>query len=570
MRISQTQVVHTDVLIIGGGGAGLKAAIEARERGARTTIVSLSRVGYGSNTAISGAGFAVASSTGRRGDSPESHLRDTVAGGYYVNDPSLVEIMVRDAERQRDALERFGADYATGRSSPWIKLSFNPGHSRDRLVYCRTPLGTDLTLPLRRYAMLNGVEFVEGLLVTRLLKHRESVVGAVCLDAHGGITAIAAPATVLSTGGAGQAYSRTDNTAGSTGDGYALAYEAGAILQDMEFVQFYPVSLGMGSPAVFYECLLRETGGRLVNSVGEDIVSKYGLDDRMLLTRDRLSQAIASEIESGLAPEGKAVLDLSEVPPEKIEALRPVLPKAARRGERCLPVAPTAHFIMGGVRIDERTRTSVPGLYAAGEVTAGIHGANRLSGNALTELWVFGTIAGREAAADAEEANRKRFPEEAVAAEAQRLAALREQGTPVEELRRRLKEIMWEEAGVVRNGKGLEGTIDTLSELQEPARRISVAGPRDLREALKLTNTLKVSEMICRAALYRCESRGAHYRSDQPEQDDERWLRNVLIAADGERMLLTTEPVSSSRSRSASTPASSSRSNWSDGGCCRG
>ena len=321
---------------------------------------------------------------------------------------------------------------------------------------------------------------------------------------------------------------------------------------------------------MFYECLLRETGGRLINSVGEDIVGKHALDDRMLLTRDRLSRAVASEIDSGLASEGKVVLDLSEVPPEKIEALRPVLPKAALRGERRLPVAPTAHFIMGGVRIDERTRTSVPGLYAAGEVTAGIHGANRLSGNALTELWVFGTIAGREAAADAEEANRKRFPEEAVAAEVERLAALREQGTPVEELRRRLKETMWEEAGVVRNGKGLERAIDVLSELQERARGISVAGPRDLRDAVKLANTLKASEMICRAALYRCESRGAHYRSDRPQQDNERWLRNIRIAADGARMLLTAEPAVSPRSRSARTPAGSSRSGWPDGCSCHG
>ena len=569
MRISQTQVLHTDVLVIGGGGAGLKAAVEARERGARVTIVSQSRVGYGSNTAISGTGFAVVPAAGRRGDSPESHSRDTLAGGYYVNDPSLVELMVRSAERQRDALERFGVDYATARSCPWTRLTFAPGHSHDRLVYCRTPLGTDLTLPLRRFALLNSVEFVEGVLVTRLLKHRESVVGAVCLDAHGRISAIAAPATVLAAGGVGQAYSRTDNTAGSTGDGYVLAYEAGAVLQDMEFVQFHPLSLGRGAPALFYECLLGQTGGKLVNSLGEDIVSKHALDDRMLVTSDRLSRAIAVEIESGRGQDGNVVLDLSEVPPEKIDALQPVLPKAARRGERRLRVAPTAHFLMGGVRIDERTRTSVPGLYTAGEVTAGIHGANRLSGNALTDLWVFGTVAGREAAADAEEANRKRFPVEAVAAEAERLAALREEGTPVDELRRPLTEIMWEKAGPSRAAKGLERALDTVSELQARARRISVARPRDLRDAVKLANLLKVSEMICRAALCRCESRGAHYRCDQPEQDDECWLRNILIAADGERMRLTAEPAGSSRGRPAKTPAGSSRSGGDEGCRCR-
>lgn len=549
MKLSVLNIITTDVLIIGGGGAGLRAAIEARKNGVEVLVVSQSRVGYGSNTTISGGAFTAAlyHSKNRRNlpDSGKQHLADTIKGGYFLNDQALAEIMVSGSEQQVEDLYRFGVRYTTSRDSPWITLSLDPGHSRTRMVYGQNSFGTDFTIPLRQYALRKGVKFLEGILVTKLLKQRDRLVGAVGIDTRGQVFVFTVSAVILATGGLGQVYLRNDNTAGTTGDGYTLAYDAGAILQDMEFVQFYPTSLGTGTQAVFYECFLLETGGRLLNSRGEDVIVKYGLANPMLLTRDRLSLAIAKELISGPGLEGSVTLDLKEVSEDKMKMLRPILPKPALRGEHQFFVAPTVHFQMGGVKINERAETSVSGLYAAGEVCAGIHGANRLSGNALTEVWVFGAIAGREAAKSTKLTKRERLPEDVITAEEKRLQEIASGhgGEIIETLRHFLKETMWYRAGIIRDAGSLKQALDDLADLKEQYHRISVADGRGLQRALKLSNMLMVSEMICRAALSRTESRGAHYRRDCPEPDNSRWLCNVLLTKRDDQMALSTEPV---------------------------
>jgi len=553
MKLESPNTISTDVLIIGGGGAGLRAGIEAKEHGVDVLIVSHSRVGYGSNTAISGGGFAaVLSSSENSGDSQDSseqHWLDTIVGGCFLNDQSLAEVMVRGAEQQVEDLYRFGVRYTTAQASPWIALGIDPGHSHLRVIYSQNYFGIDFTLPLRQHALRQGVKFLEGIVITKLLKERDKMVGAMGVNVRGEVFVFMASTVILVTGGLGQVCLRTDNAAGATGDGYALAYEAGAVIQDMEFVQFYPVSLGAGTPALFYECLLLEPGGRLLNCRGEDIVAKHCLADPMLLTRDRLSLAIAKELVSGLGYEDRVVLDLTQVKADKMELLRLLLPKTALRGEQRFLVAPTAHFQMGGVKINEKAETSVPGLYAAGEVCAGIHGANRLSGNALTELWVFGTIAGREAARNAKEMERALLPGDVIAAEVRRLqqVASKQNGETVKALRQSLKETMWHRAGVIRDAQGLKCALEQIASLKERCRSISVADGQGLQRALKLSNMLTVSEMICRAALYRNESRGAHYRHDCPGQDNENWLCNVLLRKKDEQMALGIEPVKLTR-----------------------
>jgi succinate dehydrogenase/fumarate reductase flavoprotein subunit len=413
------------------------------------------------------------------------------------------------------------------------------------MVYGQTFFGTDFTFPLRRYALAQGVEFLEGILITRLLKDRGSVVGAMGIDNQGGAVAFAAPAVVLATGGLGQVYSRTDNTGGSTGDGYVLAFDAGAVLQDMEFVQFYPVCQGLGTPALYYENLLFGAEGRLLNSQGEDIVEKHGLAGPMSMTRDRLSLAIGKELAAGEGLEGRVVLDLGELPPNRMEVLRPVLPKAALKGERRLLVAPAVHFQMGGVKISGHAETSVPGLYAACEVCAGVHGANRLSGTALTEAWVFGAIAGREAARRAKETDAGSLPPDEVAAEMERLQALatRRDGVTAKMMQRSLRDSMWNKAGIVRDARSLSQALDEIAGLRARFDDMQVGEGRMPQSVVRLGNMLAVSEMICRAALFRDESRGAHYRRDCPEQNDADWLRNVVIAKKDGKMSLTTERV---------------------------
>jgi len=553
VKLEFPENITTDVLVIGGGGAGLRAAIEARGHGVDVLIVSESRIGYGSNTSISGGIFATVRGYSKRQegcvDSPELHLRDTICGGYFINDQSLAEVMVRGAGQQFEDLSRFGVEYTDTRASPWIALSVDPGHSCLRLVYGRNAFGTDFTFPMRRYALERGIRFLEGVLITRIMKKGSRVVGAIGIDAYGKALAFTAPVVILASGGSAQVYSRTDNAAGAAGDGYTLAYDAGAVIQDMEFVQFYPTALGMGTPALYYECLLLEVGGKLLNNLGEDIVAKHGIDTPMLLTRDRVSLAVAKEIASGMDYEGKIVLDITGVSEEMEKVLWPILPKTARTGERRFLVAPVSHFQLGGVKINQSAETSVPGLYAAGEVCGGVHGANRLTGNALSEVWVYGSIAGREAAIKAKEMDREPPPKDVTDTEVHRLEemASRRGGKTIKALRRSLKEAMWHGAGVIRSNVSLRNCLEQIVDLKEQCAAISLTGGRDMQRAIKLGNMLTVSEMICRSALYRQESRGAHYREDYPQSDNRRWLCNVTLLKENEIMSVSTEPVKLTR-----------------------
>ncbi|MEE8318980.1 MAG: FAD-dependent oxidoreductase [Dehalococcoidales bacterium] len=507
MKPESTIKVTTDVLVIGGGGAGLRAAIEAKSHGCRVLMVSRSRAGYGSNTTISGGAFAAVlsppASCPETGDSAEEHFRDTAEGGCFLNQPSLVTTVTENAARQVEDLRRFGVRYTGVRECPWIALSVDPGHRRARLVYGEKAFGTDFTLPLRQHALSRGVEIREGILITGLLKKDETVIGAEGIDAAGNACTFVAPAVILASGGLGRIYARNDNAAGATGDGYAIAYDAGAVLQDMEFVQFYPAGLGSGTPALFYECLLLDSGGRLLNRCGEDVVAKYALADPMRLTRDRLSLAIAREVAAGLGFGDKICLDLTEIKGIKREILQPVLPRAAGRGENRFLVAPTTHFHMGGVRINENAETSIPGLYAAGEICAGVHGANRLAGNALTEVWVFGTIAGREAARRAGNLETPSLSGDTVRTELFSRQGNENPGA----LYASLRETMWQKAGLIRDAAGLKQAIREIDTLRARLSRVNVSDGQSLHLGLRLGKMLTTAEMVCRAALLRTESR---------------------------------------------------------------
>jgi succinate dehydrogenase/fumarate reductase flavoprotein subunit len=350
------------------------------------------------------------------------------------------------------------------------------------------------------------------------------------LGSHGRLLLFQTRCAVLACGGLGQVFQNTNNAVATTGDGYALAYRAGARLADMEFVQFYPTALGeRGTRGIMYEALVFRSGAVIRNELGEDVMARHGLEPATL-TRDRLSRAIMSEILAGRATQEKVTVDLTGVAPERMERLGFLLPQL-QAGARSFQVAPTAHFAMGGVRTDTRARTDIDELFAAGEVCSGMHGANRLAGNAITEILVMGAIAGAEAARRAATAPASEPPMAEAHAERERLAAL---GTPrgdaqVSELRQQLKETMWRHAGIMREDEGLRRALGDTGRLEGTLPFTRVPDVWALRQAVELENMITVSSMVCRAALERTESRGAHFRVDYPNEDDG-WLRNLVIS----------------------------------------
>jgi len=543
MRLEPPLTIRTDVLVIGSGAAGLRAAIAARQRGADVQIISESPVGFRSNTAIAMGIFNASGISDRAGDSPEAHRDDTIAGGRYVGDSRLATAMTNQVRRQVDDLRGFGVSFIEhdGR----LRVTNAPGHSFWRQVSVQENRGINITRPMRDYAAGIGVGFIEGVCVARLLRSGERVVGVLGIDVRGRTLVATAPATILATGGGGRLYSRTNNAVGSTGDGYALALRAGAVLRDMEFVQFYPTALGdRPSKMVFYEGLL-PLGAIIRNSLGEDVLVEHGLDDHTKVTRDVLARLIATEIAAGRGIDGSLVLDLEPASGEENWLLRGARQMSRTSGGGQLLVAPTVHFFMGGVRIDPDAKAEIEGLFAAGEVCGGLHGANRLGGNALSETFAFGMIAG-EKAADEAVAQRAAVSEDDAntALDGLRQMASGSRREDLGDIGDSLGRAMWEGAGVIREAAGLEAALSDIKELRMRLTAALLQEPGELFDAVKLDNKLTVAEMICRAALMRTESRGAHYRIDFPEEDDDHWLKTIEISQGEEGMQLTVAPVS--------------------------
>jgi len=536
MELKSPQVIDSDVLVLGGGGAGLRAAIEAKKHGVSVLLVSKSRIGLGNNTAISGSGIAAGTGWREPTDSPEKHTKDTIVAGKYMNDQRLVEVMTHESGQQVLDLASYGANFRKKGESFHVALM--AGHTHPRNVFGDNSIGTDITLPLRDYAHDVGVELKEGVLITSLLSTGDIISGAIGIDEYGGIYAFNARATILATGGAGQIYLRTSNAAGSTGDGFVLAYDAGLPLIDMEFVQF-----AVSGPNV--EMFCAREGAVIRNSLGDNILEKYDISDPLKMTRDAVSRAIATEILEGRSPDGRSlILDTSPIPAERFETLRTLLPRNTPREKRHFNIGLQSHFFMGGIRINKNAETCLDRLYAAGEVCGGIHGANRLGGNGLAETFVFGKIAGEQAGQRALGTEKGNVQMGKVSDEVERLKKLDSSGgEDTRELERLLKITMWSNVAIVRNEKGLEEALEEIASLKERFHRISLKSYRALVNAIRLWNRLHVSEMVARAALFRTESRGAHYRSDHPEENDREWLKNIVISQQEGQMRLSTTSV---------------------------
>ncbi len=546
MTIEKREPVQTDVLIIGGGGAGLSAALAAARTGSRVAIISDTRVGRGSLTAMSG-GACACTSLPDYGDNVcgwQCHFEDTVTAGRYLCDQNLALEFTREIPHELPRLRENGVDCVEDAAS-WLAYCIDPGHYAARMYYGSNAIGTDLTFPMALDASGRNVAFHEGMVATRLLVDGERVVGALALTRDGYIQPFTAGATVLATGGAGHMYERTDNSPGATGDGYVLALDAGLPLRDMEFMQFYPTALHSGTTGVYYEVIVAGVNAPLLNCNGDDIRRLHGLEDPHSLTRDNLSIAIMREVVEGRGVEGGVRLDLSGIPTETLSAINPVLPRPAHRGQRSFVVAPTAHTHLGGVWINSRTETELRGLYAAGEVAGGVHGSNRLGGNALSEVLVFGRIAGSQAARFAASHEPPRAYGNASADECARLSALLgPQKEGAKRLRNELKKTMWQKAGVVRDGTSIEDALMQIAELRHALNQERAPGGRELQNLIKTHNLFTTAELVCLSARVRTESRGAHFRTDFPAENDVDWLKTIVFQKGTGGIGVSRKPVS--------------------------
>ncbi len=565
-----------DVLIIGAGGAGLRAAIEASAAGVTVGMICKSLLGK-AHTVMAEGGIAAALANVDERDSWRVHFADTMRGGQYINNWRMAELHAREAPDRVRELEAWGAVFDRTPDGRILQRNFG-GHRYPRLAHVGDRTGLEMIRTLQDHGIHQGIDVHMEHTVVALLKDGARVAGVLAYDRERGRFKIfKAKAIVLATGGIGRAYKITSNSWEGTGDGHSLAYHAGAELIDMEFVQFHPT--GMVWPPSVMGILVTEgvrgEGGVLLNKDGKrfmfgDIPDaykaqtadtpeegwRYCTGDKNarrppeLLTRDHVARCIVREIKEGRgSPHGGVYLDIAWIK-EKI-------PDAAAHIQRKLPsmyhqfkqladiditrepmeIGPTTHYVMGGIRVDADTQmSSVPGLFAAGECAAGINGANRLGGNSLSDLLVFGQRAGQFAAKFAQENAAGVTDASQVEALARKAVEPFERGAQVESpyrVQSDLQEMMQDLVGIVRREDEMTRALDGLQKLWERAAAVGVAGHREYHPgwhtALDLTHLLTVSESITRSALERKESRGAHFRDDFPEKDAASAKVNIVL-----------------------------------------
>jgi succinate dehydrogenase / fumarate reductase flavoprotein subunit len=542
--------LSADVLIIGAGGAGMYAAIEAARCGARVLLLDRSLIGRGGATVM--AQMTVAAAVGPEGsDHWRHHLADTLAAGRGLCDPALARLLCEDGVEVVREMASWRVGWA--HDGAQFRSVQAPGHDRARCVYVDfLSTGPAVSKTLRAVMQRTpGITRLGDALVTDLVVQDGAATGAVGVHVETGqVLTIGAKATIIATGGLTRLYRRNSASANMGGDGYALALRAGADLIDMEFVQFFPIGhlapRLIGMDPIMWDPFRYKLGGRLLNGLGQEFVDRYGGSDdgHYVVTRDLATYAITKEVEAGRgSPNGGVWLSFRHIRPAAIrEAFGPVIDRLATSGidlgRDDVEVAPIAHYHMGGVRVDTRMATGVPGLYAAGEAVGGANGANRLSGNAITEALAFGRAAGRSAAGWR---SGVRFsPEAAEAAVA--LAAAEGPICNTAALFVRLQAMMSDHVGPFRTAAGLAAATDALDALRVEMGTVPPGKPQshDLAcvDWFDLRHALLVAEAVIVAATARRESRGAHQREDFP-RTDEHWVRNQILRLKDGRLHLS-------------------------------
>ncbi len=543
--------VACDVLIAGAGGAGLRAAIASFDKGAKTLVVCKSLLGK-AHTVMAEGGIAAALGNVDPKDSWEVHFSDTIVEGQYLSNWRMAEIFAKEAIERVYELEEYGALFDRTKEGKISQRAFG-AHTYRRLCHIGDRTGLELIRTLQDQVIKRGVPFMDEVALTRVMKDPKTgrASAALGIDVRSGkLILFRFKAVVLATGGCGRIYQVTSNSNESTGDGVAMAFAAGAELMDMEMIQFHPT--GMIYPAGVRGMLVTEAvrgeGGILTNAMGERFMSRYDPKRMELSARDVVARAIYSEITAGRGTKSGAVyLDITHRGPEYIKKKLPSMYDQFLEfagvdiTKQKMEVAPTVHYQMGGVRVEPETgATSIKGMYAAGEVACGLHGANRLGGNSLSDILVFGRRAGEAAAAEVGTMAMPSVDQADVESEVERVLApfSRTGGTNPFFLREEIAENMWKHVGIIRNEKDLSAGLAEVERIKGEASMAMAVGERAYNESwlscLQVTDMLLGCEAVIRSALERKESRGAHTRSDYPAKED-RWLVNIItIAKDGE------------------------------------
>lgn len=526
-----------DILVIGAGGAGLMAAITARRAGKSVMVVSKLRPGAGTCTAMSAASF----SNSGEFRSKEDHRTDTLRAGQGLNESKLVDYFIDNARNDIGSLVDMGVALKEAVPGYYGKEAISPIH--------RGPAMLDSMV---QYAIDLGVKFLYPYFIWELVVKEDQVIGAWGFNRKTDEPIVfLASSVILASGGAGGIYALNDNPNSICGDGYALAARAGLSLIDMEFVQFYPLmtAYNEGRKGLFFVPQLAEIG-KLVNASGEDLAQKHEIQRPLAIkSRDHLSRVMMME--------GKTYLDFSDVTKEDWEKvaknfdyegtmqIKEWLESSFLKGSAKIPISPTAHFSVGGIEVNENMETKLPGLFAAGEVTGGLHGANRLGGNALSEAIVFGKQAALSAASspgsnmffalqyirllDDVTMEYRRVQKEFTSGEHK-----------PSDIKKELSQLMWEKVGILRDKQGLTQALKRIEEMDKLSLGKEEGG---ITKALELKNMLLTSEMICRAALFREESRGCHFRTDFPAKNDSNWLTHSYLEISDDEMYLSKIPV---------------------------
>jgi len=529
MIFKEIVYLNTDVLVIGSGGAGLKAAIEARKQNVNVLLVSKSQTGLANCTACALGAFRLAQSE----DEKEKFFRAVLEAGRFLNNRKLVKILVENAYSAVKELKELGVNLEIRKR-------------RAIIVNDKGPAGAILTKSLTKHVQQLGVKTLSNIMVFHLIVQEGRCIGALGFNRKtGDIFVISAKSTILATGGYSTLYLRHDNPPIITGDGITLAYLAGAELQDLEFIQFQPMIIDPRVPRMpILDWTIEATkslvpGGPLLNVEEEPILPKYGLLKNKIL-RDNLIVAIEREIFEGKGINNSVILDLRSVEPEEYNKVFPldfqqklIQPFIKIFKTRRLHIASCAHYTMGGIRINDECKTSVEGLYAAGEVTSGVHGANRLGGNALSEIIVFGAIAGREAAKYAKQVKPVKVDKNYILENREKLQAIFDHSKS-EKLnptivKNKVRSVISSFCRPVRSKEKLEQALERLEQIEKMLPHIVAESFEELREAFEAKFMFLVAKLVVKSAMIRTESRGSHFRVDYPKQDDKNWLKNIIV-----------------------------------------
>lgn len=536
-----------DVLVIGGGLAGLRAAIAARESGADVVIIVKGKLGRSGSSAISDGGYAADVAQGD-GNELDLYVQDTVRGGQLINDPELVGILCDESSARMQDLENYGVQFLRKGDSHFLYPSAD--HSRKRVRVPVRDMGIELTVPLAQRCVDLGIRIFEFTMAVELLRDESAVGGAICLNTQTmELLTIQASACVLATGGAGNVYSFSSNPAGSCGDGYALALRAGAELRDMEFIQFYPWRCiePFGNARILLQPATFTLGAKLYNDQQQRFMQDYDQIDMEATTRDISAYAISDQIRLGHDVRGGVEVDLSDVNMQEFAEYNPRIWRALQAKHldpltTPLVVRPEAHYFMGGVAINHDGMSSVPGLFAAGEVSGGIHGANRLDSNSLPDTQVFGFRAGKAAAEYASTSYVKKTEYKQIMEQwdhqVKGLSISRREHEDLKILKAKFSEVMDQSLGPIRTSEQLSFGMQYLTQVKEELHYIKVTTSTSLVKQLELMFMHDVAEASLSAAHARKESRGAHHRQDFPVRENH-FAGSIFVKRSGQGMITT-------------------------------